>query len=40
MVLHNEFEMKPVKQAIKNHDVVYFIHTKDDKYLCCSNFER
>ncbi len=40
MVLHNEFEMKPVKQAIKNHDIVYFIHTKDDKYLCCSNFQR
>ena len=32
--------MKPVKQAIKNHDIVYFIHTQDDKYLCCSNFAR
>ncbi len=32
--------MKPNKQNIKNHDIVYFIHTKDDKYLCCSNFKR
>lgn len=32
--------MKPNKQNIKNHDIVFFIHTKDDKYLCCSNFKK
>jgi hypothetical protein len=30
--------MKINKSNIKNHDIVYFIHTKDDKYLCCDNF--
>jgi hypothetical protein len=32
--------MKPNKQSIKNHDIVFFIHTKDDKYLCSGNFKR
>jgi len=27
LVPHNEFEMKINRQAIKNHDIVYFIHT-------------
>jgi len=30
--------MKINKQKIRNHDIVYFIHTKDDKYMCPNNF--
>lgn len=33
-----EFEEKPNKQIIRNHDIVYLLHTKDDKYLCPNNF--
>lgn len=25
---------------IRNHDIVYLIHTKDDKYLCPNNFKK
>ena len=35
---HLTMQMKPNKTEIKNHDIVYFIHTKDDKYLCPNNF--
>ena len=35
---HLTMQMKPNKAEIKNHDIVYFIHTKDDKYLCPNNF--
>lgn len=31
-------QMKPNKTEIRNHDIVYFMHTKDDKYLCPNNF--
>lgn len=38
LVVHNEFEMKVNKQKIRNHDIVYFIHTERDQYMCPSNF--
>jgi len=30
--------MKINKQKIRNHDIVYFIHTEKDQYMCPSNF--
>lgn len=30
--------MKIKREAIKNHDVVYFIHTENDQYICPDNF--
>jgi hypothetical protein len=38
LVTHNEFEMKINKQRIRSHDIVYFIHTEKDQYVCPSNF--
>ena len=38
MVTHTEFEHKINKQRIRNHDIVYFIHTEKDQYVCPSNF--
>jgi hypothetical protein len=26
------------KQRIRNHDIVYFIHTEKDQYVCPSNY--
>lgn len=34
LVAHNEFEMKMKREAIKNHNIVYFIHTENDQYIC------
>ena len=36
LVIHNEFEMKVNKVRIRNHDIVYFIHTQKDQYVCPS----
>ena len=33
-----DFEQRPNKQLIRNHDIVYLLHTKDDKYLWPNNF--
>lgn len=30
--------MKTNRQLIKDHDIIYLLHTKDDKYLSPSNF--
>lgn len=30
--------MKINRQAIKNHDIVYFIHTENEQYICPDNF--
>ena len=38
LVTHNEFEMKINRQQIKNNDIVYFIHTEKDQYICPDNF--
>ena len=35
-MIHNEFEMKVNKVRIHNHDIVYFIHTQKDQYVCPS----
>lgn len=36
--MYLDVEMKPNKQIIRNHDIVYLLHTKDDKYLSPDNF--
>jgi hypothetical protein len=33
-----DVELKASKQVIRNHDIVYLLHTKDGKYLCPTNF--
>lgn len=38
LVPHNDFQMKINRQAIKNHDIVYFIHTENEQYICPDNF--
>ena len=38
LVPHNEFEMKVNRQVIKNHDIVYFIHTESEQYICPDGF--
>lgn len=32
-------ELKANRQVIRNHDIVYLLHTKDDKYLYPNNFD-
>lgn len=31
-------ELKANRQIIRDHDIVYLLHTKDDKYLSPNNF--
>jgi hypothetical protein len=31
--------LKTNRQLIKDHDIVYLLHTKDDKYLSPNNFD-
>jgi hypothetical protein len=35
-----DVEIKANRQVIRDHDIVYLLHTKDDKYLSPSNFSK
>ena len=37
--MYLDVEEKPNKQIIRDHDIVYLLHTKDDKYLSPNNFD-